>query len=234
MALQRIKWNQIKIKKSLKQIEELLACNPYGPQSERGFVDIKVEDEILRATFSEQYNRSIEIVDPFGGVLKQEIIDYNHIKFMLSPLKRSHYLLSVINPPKTIKSFVDFMQEITDFSIYFSTLNIDINVFIETLKRTRHVTLLKAGRVKASGITVNDNSKASIELVSKANALNDIETLTASRKYSLDKIKASAHIDDKVVSFELSKSGSISISEEYSEIASTSILNYIKESYENN
>lgn len=211
MTLQRIKWYKVKTKFTLSELADLLTSNAYSDTRAVGFVNVEHDIDIISAIFTEFNKQIIELEDPFGNLVTNEIQNFNYVDFSLRLIEDGFYLLSFIEPPKSLKSFINYLSLILDFKITVSQLEIDILKFIETFKSCYSIYKLDTNKIRLTGVLVNENSKAIIELTSKANALDDIESLINSRNYRLDKIRTTCFVSGEKIKFELSRSGALSV-----------------------
>lgn len=213
MTLQRIKWYRLKTKFSLNELTDLLNSNAYSDVRTLGFVNIEKDFDTITAVFTEFNKKVIELEDPFGNLVTNEIKDFNYIDFSLRLIEDDLYVLSFIEAPKSIKSFINYLSSILEFHLTISQLEIDILKFIEMFKVHHSVNKIDTNKIRLTGVIVNENSKASIELISKTNALDDIDSLINNRNYRLEKIRSVCFVSDEKIKFELSRSGSLSVDE---------------------
>lgn len=215
MTLQRIKWNKVVINLDLDDVIELLNLYRYDELNGNGFINIFKSGYSVSAVYSEVSKQLVEREDPFGNVLVDEINDYNYVEFSLKVIDKNKYLMTFINSPKSAKSFINYFSEILNFSFSISPVDIDIIDYISLLKENENVNSLSMKKLKISSVIVNENSKANVEIISKSNALKDIESLLGNKKYVLDRLKVSAIINDYTVNFEISKSGALLTNEDH-------------------
>ncbi|HIF9364991.1 TPA: hypothetical protein ACX6SR_000125 [Photobacterium damselae] len=227
MALQRVRWNKVKLNYSLNEISNILNRNKYNEVRGYGFTEIRVDSGILNAVYSELNKRVVEIEDPFGNIVTDEVNDYNYIYFSLQNITMNSYLMSIFTPPKSLKSFVNNLQEVFNFSFYISSVDFNLIDYIETIKNNCLVNEFYVYKLKASSIVVNENSKAILELTSKYNALVDINTILLDKKYILERIKARAFMNGEKVCFEISKSGAFLSDEEFFSFFNEITIDYL-------
>ena len=79
---------------------------PYSDDINIGFDVLEIQPKRLLARYIERQDIIEELRHPFGGIEKVNSIKYIIFQFEVIPLKKDIYLLKVINPPQSLKSFV--------------------------------------------------------------------------------------------------------------------------------
>jgi len=208
--LQRVKWIRVKSGLSLSELRQYFLSTQFNEKNSFGFYGVESHESILRASYVEKELTHLEFTDPFGEVHEQTLISYNDFSFDFAPLEKGVYLLSVYNPPKSIKKFLDRVSSSFDYNITFSSVSLDISKLINTVASDKNVSLFKVSRVKVSGLRFSNDSTGCIELISKGNALDDLAKNVMEEKFIIDKVKATLLLNDVRLAFEVSKSGLLS------------------------
>lgn len=225
----RVKWNRLKTNLTLNEIASYVKDNMYSEELGYGYSDFKINDNLLSATYTEaKINNQISI-DPLGNENQQEFISYESIDFSISKLTGRLYLLSIYNPPKSIKALTGRLSADSGYRIGFSILDIKLPEYFNALREKHQLNIIKIKKAKISSLIVNENAKASIEIISKNNALEDIKSIINDKAYSLDKIKASGNIHDRIHEFEISKNGTLCTSCLIVEYFTNTIIEHILE-----
>lgn len=120
--------------------------------------------------------------------------------------KMRHFLLVLLVPQRAIKSFSLNLAKITDYSVSLDTILIDIESFLDLLSIN-----LKVERLKISSVPISNDSAASMEIVSKANALDEVALLTQGKAYVVDRVKSKSVTQLGVFLIEVSKTGGLTI-----------------------
>jgi hypothetical protein len=220
----------LKTQKSLEDIYLLLKQSPYKESRQSGFVGISIsKDNRISATYTECKKTYTEVHDPFGNITEQEFVAYTYLDFSIEHLKDGLLLLSVYAPPQSLKSLTSKLGEILNYAVAISSLKLEINSFLSIFKNKYHATSIQVEKLKISGLVLNKSSKANIEITSSSDASNEIANFTQNRHHTLDKVRAIALHSGEAIKFELSKTGSITLQEDYNPLFTKIIKDYISE-----
>lgn len=221
----RVKLIRIKTRKSLNDFHELFRSKTFSTNSEYGFLDFDHQHDEIKSTYVEMEKIHQNYVDPLGERHEQTIINYNIFEFSIATLEKGVHLLSICNPPKSIKKFIDRLSSSFEYEVTFSMIDLHLNEVINKLSSNKKIQLLKINKLKASGLKLNDSSTACIDITSKGNAIKEIEDYSSGSKYIIDKVKGQMYYNDQKISFEMSKSGLITVNSE--EFNIDEIINFI-------
>lgn len=216
MSRQRLKLLQINSKKSISEILSKLRLRS-DEQHDFEFHGVSLsETNSLYATYSEKVEFSDETYDQFGNVTDEvSYVTYSNINFHIEILDTNKLLMVIYNSPKSIKTLVDCFTRLFDFTVGFSTPELNLKTFRNTLENDLNVKLEGTGKVKVSRIVIDKAARATIEVTSIKDAFESLEKLIEGREYKLDKLSSSIRIDGHIVDFELTKSCSLKIRDEY-------------------
>ncbi|MCA6942648.1 hypothetical protein LF927_15800 [Pectobacterium polaris] len=207
----RVKLIRIKTRKSLNDFYEFFHKKSFSVGSEYGFLDVNSQFDEIKSTYVEMEKVHQDYIDPLGERYEQTIVSYNVFEFSITNLDKGISLLSICNPPKSIKKFIDRLSSSFDYEVTFSMIDLNLNEIIHKLLSNQRIQLLHINKLKASGLKLNDTSTACIDITSKGNAVKEVEAYANGSKYIIDKIKGQMHYNEKKISFEMSKLGLISI-----------------------
>ena len=206
MSHVRIKWMRLKLRTPLEALFSFIKNTPYNEEAGLGFTDFDWKDGKISATFNKKNLQVESYNDPFGDEVEFERISYDEINFSLFTLSPRLCLIAVYDPPKSIKSLIDFLTSDSEVNVGYSNISIDINDFINVMRLEFNYRLVSISKVKVSNVHVNENSKANIEITSKVNALKDLQEYVETSDFKLDKLKGVYLNEDVKASFELSSS----------------------------
>ncbi|HCM6457409.1 TPA: hypothetical protein N3001_002953 [Klebsiella aerogenes] len=210
----RVKFIRIKTKKNLNDFVDFFRLKNFSVDSEYGFLDIDYQNNEIKTTYVEMERIHQDYLDPLGERYEQTFINYNIFEFSIITMEKDIHLLSIINPPKSIKKFIDRLSSSFSYEVTFSMVELRLNEIINRLTINENIRLLKINKLKASGLKLNDTSTACIDIVSKGNAVQEIDDYAKGSMYTIDKIKGQMYFNDQKVSFEMSKSGLLSVNNE--------------------
>lgn len=206
---ERVKWNRLRTSLSLSELAEYFSRSIYSDEKGYGYSAIDIDGTGIGATYTEKNIIENVTVDPLGNEFNQVMTEYISIRFSLILLTNKLYLFCVYNPPKSIKNFIDKLSSDLSYKIGLSSIDIDLNKLHQTMRDEQSISLMKLCKIKISSLVVNENSKASIEVSSRKNAIDDLHELTKERKFKIDKMKINCLLDGKNSEFEISKAGSL-------------------------
>lgn len=202
----RIKWLMIKTKLNINELYGFFYKNTFNSLSEFGFLNVEINKSEILSTYVEVHTSYQEYINPLGGRHEQRLVSHVVFDFFIESTDKGFFLLSIINPPKSIKKFVDFISSSFNYNVSFSIVNLCLTDVIDRINSCLDVNLLLINKINVSNFKLNDSSIASVEIISKINALREIDIYTKGLSYSIDKIKGSMLFYDKKIIFEISKS----------------------------
>ena len=213
----RLKWLMIKTKFDLNELHSFFFKHTFSSLSEFGFLNIQGNENKVSSTYIEKQTSHQEYIDPLGVRYEQKLISYVEFDFLIEYIDKDYLLLSIINPPKSIKKFVSFICESFNYMISFGAVNLCLIDVIDKIKSHSEIHLFVIKKINISGLKLNDSSTASVEIISKNNALKEVDIYTNGLSYSIEKIKGTMLFHDRKIGFEVSKS-SLFISDDEFEI----------------
>lgn len=228
-SLIRVKWNRLKSNLTLSEIAFYIKSNKYSEELGYGYSDFEISSEVLSATYTEAKLNKQTSVDPLGNENEQEFITYESIQFSISKLIGRLYLLSVYNPPKSIKALTERLSADSGYKIGFSIVDIKLSEYLDSLHERYDLDLVNIKKVKLSNLIVNDNSKATVEVTSKKNAFDDVKDIIGDKAYTLDKVRAAGYVLGHRCEFEISKNGSVCANEGMVKYLTETIVSHILE-----
>ncbi|MCS3460168.1 hypothetical protein [Aeromonas sp. BIGb0445] len=208
----RIKLFRMKTVITVEDLYLYFQRNNFSNESTYGFLNLELDNGKINSTYVEKESTYQEFTDPLGEVYEQTLITYSTFDFTVEPLSNSILILSITNPPRSIRSFVDKISRDLDYLVTFSPIEISIKKLLEDLPSNKKISLLRVKKLRVSGVKLNDSSMATIEITSKENAIHDLSDYTKNARYVIDKIKGSMFIDNDSMSFEITKTGLIYLS----------------------
>ncbi|MDU6923998.1 hypothetical protein [Franconibacter helveticus] len=215
MSQLRLKWMRLKIRVSSDEIFDFIKSTPYSDAVGAGFTKFEIIDNGVAATFNKKTIVLEPVSDPFGDILEFERVVFDQIAFSIKRLSNKICLLTFYNPPKTVKPFIDFLSQAQDLHVAYGSMSVDLKNFMKMIRENFGVKVFGISKVKVSNIPVTEKTRASLELNSSGDALQDLKGFVTGSDFKLDKIKASGFYLDSKLSFELTSGGAAVIPEEY-------------------
>lgn len=210
----RIKLIRMKSSLDIEELSVFFNKKTFTTNSSYGFLDVKISHLKLHATYVEKESMLQEFVDPLGEVYEQTLITYNKFEFTIEPLTNGVLLLAITNPPRTIRNFIDKISSGFNYLVTFSAVELSIKKLLTTMHDNESISLVRVKRIKVSGVKLNDNSIAYIEIVSKNNALDDLADYTKNTQHTIDKVTGSMLMNGTNMTFEVTKSGLVNVSDD--------------------
>lgn len=216
MSRQRLKLLLINSKKSVSEIMSKLRQQS-DEQHDFTFHGVSLnESEALHATYSEKVEFNDETYDQFGNVIDEiSYVTYINISFHIEVLDTNKLLMVIYNSPKSTRTFLDCFTRLFDFQMGFSNPELSLKAFRCVLESDLNAKLEGTGKVKVSQVVIDRAAKASIEITSIKDAFQALEKLIEGKEYKLDKLSSSIYVDGHTIDFELSKTCSLRVRDEY-------------------
>lgn len=201
------KWSRLRTSLSLQELSLHLKEKEIDNNG-NGYSEIEIAEDFCTAIYNERISNSIRSKDYYGNDFEQEVIEFYSVRFSIVPIVSNHYILSLSNPPKSLKPFVDFLSEGLNYKIGISSFQLNVGRFLEDISSAKEVSLIKVKKAKVNSVVISDHAKATIEVTSKYNAIDDIFLLLAGKEFFIDKLQLSCLIDGSQNEIEISKVGS--------------------------
>ena len=160
----RIKLLRVKTCLKIEMLHDYFYRTKFAPGSNYGFLNSELLNKQIHATYVEMESSHQEFTDPLGEVYEQTLITYNTFKFTIEPLTNSILIMSIVEPPRTIKNFINIISKDLNYLVAFSSASISINDLLNSLYDNKEISLIKIKKLKVSGMKLNDSSLASIEI----------------------------------------------------------------------
>ncbi|MFG6076900.1 hypothetical protein [Erwinia sp. OPT-41] len=215
MSQLRLKWMKLKIRTSSEAVFNFIKNTPYSDAIGAGFTKYETIHNGISATFNKKTVILEPVSDPFGEILEFERIVFDQINFSIQTISNKICLLTFYNPPKTVKSFIDFLSQAEGLNVAYGSLTVDLKAFMKIIRENFGVKVFAISKVKVSNLPVTEKTRACLELNSSGDALHDLRSFIGEDEFKLDKIKVRALYHDSKLSFELTSGASAAIPEEH-------------------
>ncbi|MEQ5052418.1 hypothetical protein ABN154_11415 [Klebsiella michiganensis] len=223
MSQLRLKWMKLKIRTSSEAVFNFIKNTPYSDAIGAGFTKYETIHNGISATFNKKTVILEPVSDPFGEILEFERIVFDQISFSIQTISNKICLLTFYNPPKTVKSFIDFLSQAEGLNVAYGSLTVDLKAFMKIIRENFGVKVFAISKVKVSNLPVTEKTRACLELNSSGDALHDLRSFIGEDEFKLDKIKVRALYHDSKLSFELTSGASAAIPEEHVSIFNDAI-----------
>ncbi|WP_125268753.1 hypothetical protein [Acinetobacter soli] len=201
--IQEFSLNNIKFPEFL---DFFVSKNSELSEKERSINNLRYDDFILSGNFFQKIILKEETNNPYG---EKSFIEYEYFinqEFYLVNHSSKYYLV-IINPSKFSKNFYSYFDNIVGLKLILKDKKIDINHLLEFNLKDINYKLVKA---KFSSVALSKNSKATIEIISSSNAIEDFKNNFGEVYYEINKIKILMHMKKyNNLDLEISRSGLI-------------------------
>ena len=180
---------------SLKKLSADMLKNQYNNKLTSGFVLEKVAVKNITGKFITKRIIKENIEDPFGSITEVSRISYDVIKFTINKDKLG---LSIIDPPRSIKNFINILHEISGIGLSVSEVTIDPLIWLHSIENS--IGKQDVTKIMASDINIHNKGLAKIEVVGKNDIRKEFTKFIQDKYHKVSSVKFN---DNKM------KSGSI-------------------------
>ena len=227
MTSQKLRWYVLRSDLTISMIADGLRNTPYVENDLSGFEVDVFRDDFVESIFVEKKVVSINIENPFGENESFQSISYVQVKFRISRIDRELSLLTLSNPPRSLKAFFSKLSAIFGGKVFVDSLRFDILKFYKYFVDEKTVERYQVSRVSANSIPFTEKSFARIEVVSDGDAFKELTSKYKNLVLSIDKleIKCRAKGEDGVLV--ISNTGLISCSNNLMFVVEKYVLGYL-------
>lgn len=219
--MQRLNFYKLNIKKDFFSFKKSLITQ--SNDIDNGYINlIDTRDNLIHANYHKKTQFNERILNPFGDYENISYYTYQNIEFFIF-LNEKNITLTIINQPKSIKSFLSFLKK--SDSLFFSIDNYSINI-LKSLKNNT----LKVLKAKFVDVELTTNSFANIEINSSKDALSDYQLLKLKGACELTKVKVIENYRNILIESEFNNKATFSIKVEHLDF---SLINYFYDKYIN-
>ncbi|WP_199528900.1 hypothetical protein [Pseudoalteromonas sp. bablab_jr010] len=226
MTHRRIKWHRADFQLPIDELYRVFKTNIFSNSTRKGFSELYFEDGVVSGLYSEEKQFNEEILSPVGDSIEHIWVDYESIRFSIQQLDKTYLLISIINPRKSFKFFINYLSSLFEYKYSFQALQLNLNNYIDWIRVQDEIEGIRFKKARISGLVVNRSAKAAVEITSLANALSDLRDLVVQKQYTLDKVVGAFHHRGEPVTYELTRTGGLLCSEEHEKI----FISFLKDS----
>jgi hypothetical protein len=191
-----------------------MKVNQYRRDISCGLDLSEVNKEKASGKFIEKIVQKTAFVDPFGEEIENNFTFYKIFAFELIFIKDRTWLLMVENPPRSLKSFVNFLSAICEGRFSVDSINFPVIEFLAEPKVKRLFSGIKNNRVVISGLNLGSETVAKLDVKSTKNVLLEIQNRYHDNFYFVDKLFATLINNSFLTDIEISRNAVISASPE--------------------
>lgn len=205
----KIKWFKLTAPCGLASLGEILASHRFKRGHESGVELTETSRNTIIGRFIEEKVETEILIDPFGEEIRNEVLRFTVFGFSISRFERRVFLLRITDPPRNLKSFVDFLARIVGFGLSVDALSIDVQGFLADLRGYPGATLLRIRKIRLGTIRISDATLARMDAVSTSDALADVSSLVSLAGTVVEKATVSFYLDESLQSLEVAATGMI-------------------------
>ncbi|RZG17396.1 hypothetical protein EXT47_02775 [Pseudoalteromonas sp. CO342X] len=176
--------------------------NQYSENLGNGYLLSASTSTKLVGKYIERIIQKTVIEDPFGGTAEVESISYYTCHFNWH--SDSNYLV-ILDPPRSLRKFINKLHEITGLGLVISELNISLEKWLTLIEES--ATDVKLLQISSYGIRTSQNSTAKVSVTGTKDVKEAFSSLVRDKRYLVDSIKFEACFDSLIVSGEITKTG---------------------------
>lgn len=181
----RLRWFQIEPSISLKKITDNIKDNIFYNNSNYGFLIDYLRPNFIKGRYVEKIFTKDNITDPFGAEATYERVDYNIINFSIY---HDLSLLEILNPPRSINTFINQISSITDFNITISKIKLNTMLWYNNFLIISNLNPIIRS-ILIRDINLENDVQAKIILSSNNDLKDKYKEIVNNKKHSLDKIQ---------------------------------------------
>jgi hypothetical protein len=167
------------------------------------------------------------VISPSGEQESIKYYRYTSFFFELIKADPGRFLINVSEPPRSLKNFLNRITHAGSSQLYFGNITIDVNTFIKGFKEQYNVSRLLISKAIVDKVAISNASQARLEITSSQNAYQDFIEKFGGRDHILVKIIASFMLDGRLIKFEITRSGLLSVDESATDIDTTTLSKLI-------
>jgi hypothetical protein len=206
------KWLRVSIAVSVVDLLAAVISNQYARGMVRGFDLGEVTRTKAAGRFIEQITQTTTYLDPFGEYVENTFTYHKIFSFELIFVRDESWLLRIDNPPRSLKSFVNFLTDICANKFSVEAIQLPILGFLSHPRVEKLLSSLRVNRVMVSGINFGPETYAKADIRSTADALREVVNYYSSQYYVVDKIFGTLIFEECVCEVEISRLAVISSS----------------------
>lgn len=209
MLQNRQNWFNVKCNLPFRSMINKLNSLPYNEGTNIGFDVLETKHKRLFSRYIERQIIIEELRHPFGDVEKINSVRYIIFQFEVIHIKSDFFLIKIINPPQSLKNFVNTLSELFHGDFFISRVGIDVEDCFNALLQSGLIGRFSVEKLMASCISFGEKTIASINLRSTDNAYEEFKKRYKNTQYKLDKLMIRFRLNDEWELIEISSSGLI-------------------------
>lgn len=208
------KWYELSVKKNLRTLALSLQSREFVRGAEVGVELTHASASAIDARFIEEVVDVELIMDPFGIEIRTEVKRFLIFNFSIRrSVKANVYLIRVMSPPRSLRSFINFLTECFGFGLAVAPVVVNVRAFVEALTGSSEFHLVRVRKIRIGRIRLSDKSVARMDVASSADAIRDVVDLVDLNSAHLEQVALEFYGPEGVGIVEVTAGGGLASTE---------------------
>lgn len=153
----------------------------FSAETDEGFLLDRVRDAFVEGRYIEKLEIDEVVRNPFGTEVTYNRIVYREVRFRIS---NAFPEIEVTDPPRTIRSFINKLSEITGFKTAIEELQVSPFAWVDSIASSRK---LPVNFAQIAGLPLDEGVEARIIATGKAGVREAIRKMAGRKPYTVEK-----------------------------------------------
>ena len=227
MKEDRQRWYLLTFDCSFSSLAEGIIANEFKDGEMFGF-DI---GDSTRNRISSKYIQVDKVTNivkhPYGDEEEHELTLYTVFEFEIYLVNKSTAVLKIINPPSSLKGFVNSLVSLCDNDFSISKIIFNVEHIFKWLSSYKKINRCVVNKVFVSGVSIDSKSSAKISISSEGDAYEALKSKYKKNDYVIDKMQMRCRFKSEDNNLSVSSSGSLVCSMELVPVIKEYVLEYV-------
>jgi len=183
----------------LTELSSKILSDQYSEDKGSGYILSKSNTKIITGKYIEKKVLLEVLTDPFGNEISNNKTIYNITNFTI---KDEIIGLEIINPPRTIKPFLNSLHKKIGLGLVVSDIQVNPLTWLQAIERKNPCIV---NSILASGIKAESNGIAKLSMSGLKDIRNEFYNFLKEKESNIDCVKASISLDNISYKVELFK-----------------------------
>lgn len=181
----------------------------YNDEKGVGFEVQEYSGRELTAWYFERFFSEEVVLNYFGKEETIKAVRFVKFEFDVRCVSNGLFIISVVNPPRSLRNFVEFLRKVLGDIFSISEIRLDAVDYLFKLETSNDFVIVGVDRVSAKDVVVSSCSKAEIQVSSSKDAYRDVVDFLKDKYFQIKSIKVSVLCDGRKGTVEIVSSGMI-------------------------
>ena len=183
--MKRFRWFKVEWPTSIRKLADRIKKRTFEGESGHGFLIDRVRDDYLEARYVERVKYTDVVIDPFGGELSFERIEFRQTLFRASLEAPG---LELIDPPRNVQALMNRLSEAVDFEAAITPAAVDVLSWSAVLKNVGGVSSV-VDSLQIGALEIESGIVAKVVIKGDRDVRAACTRLTQNRKFAMEKIQ---------------------------------------------